>query len=74
MVSLWVFLVEHRVEAANNRAEWMLRFEVLWRKGSHGTASDKGNRWVERILSLRHTYRSLGQSPFGVLVEAVTSL
>src|SRR5438105_1663176 len=42
MVSLWVFLVEHGVEAANNRAERMLRFGVLWRKGSHGTASDKG--------------------------------
>ena len=53
-----------------NRA---LRFGVLWRKGSHGTASDKGSRWVERSLSLRQTCRQLGQSTFGVLVDAVTS-
>jgi transposase len=46
--SLWVGLVEHGVEATNNRAERALRFGVLWRKGSHGTASTKGNRWGER--------------------------
>ena len=54
-----------------NRA---LRFGVLWRKRSHGTASEKGNRWVERSLSLRQTCRQLGQSTFPILVDAVTSL
>jgi hypothetical protein len=29
----------------------VLRFGVLWRKRSLGTASTKGNHWVERILS-----------------------
>ena len=53
-----------------NRA---LRFAVLWRKCSSGTESDKGNRWVERTLSLRQTCRQLGQAIFGVLVDAVTS-
>jgi hypothetical protein len=72
--SLWVGLVEHGVEATNNRAERALRFGVLWRKGSHGTASAKGNRWRERRWSLRQTCRQLGQSTFGVLVDAVTSL
>ena len=74
VASLWVFLGEHGVDATNNRAERALRFGVLWRKGSHGSASDKGNRWVERTLSLRQTCRQLGQSTFGVLVDAVTSL
>jgi transposase len=74
MASLWVFLVEHGVEATNNRAERALRFGVLWRKRSGGTASEKGNRWVERILSLRQTCRQLGQSSFGVLVDAVSSV
>jgi transposase len=74
MASLWVFLCEHGVDATNNRAERALRFGVLWRKGSHGSASDKGKRWVERTLSLRHTCRQLGQSTFRVLVDAVTSL
>jgi transposase len=71
--SLWVFLREQGVEPTNNRAERALRFAVMWRKCSSGTASDKGNRWVERRLSLRQTCRQLGQSIFGVLVDAVTS-
>ena len=37
------------------------------------SASDKGKRWVERTLSLRHTCRQLGQSTFRILVDAVTS-
>src|SRR5262245_61612246 len=53
-----------------NRA---LRFGVLWRKRSLGTASDKGNRWVERILSLRETCRLQAKSTYTVLVEALTS-
>ena len=57
MDSLWVFLAQHGVDPTNNRAERALRFGVLWRKRSQGTASDKGNRWVERILSLKETCR-----------------
>jgi len=72
MAALWVFLCEPGVEPTNNRAERSLRFAVMWRKGSRGTASDQGNRWVERTLSLRQTCRPLGQSTFGVLVDAVT--
>jgi transposase len=61
------------VEPTNNRAERALRFAVMWRKSSNGTASVKGNQWVARRLSLRQTCRQLGQSTFGVLVDAVTS-
>lgn len=73
MASLWVFLCEHGVEPTNNRAERSLRFAVLWRKSSLGTASVKGNQWVERSLSLRQTCRQLGQSTFHVLVDALAS-
>jgi hypothetical protein len=47
MDSLWIFLTQRGVEPTNNRAERALRFGVLWRKRSLGTASDKGNHWVE---------------------------
>jgi transposase len=74
MASLWVCLLEHGVEATNNRAERSLSFGVLWRKRSGGTDSVKGNHGVERSLSLRQTCRQLGQSTFAVLVDALTSL
>jgi transposase len=73
MDSLWVFLAHHGVEPTNNRAERALRFGVLWRKRSLGTASEKGNRWVERILSLRETRRLQAQSTYAILVEAMAS-
>jgi transposase len=72
MDSLGVFLAQHGVEPTNNRAERALRFGVLWRKRSHGTARTKGNRWVERLLSLKETCRRQARSTYNVLVDAVT--
>jgi transposase len=74
MAALWVFLREHGVEPPNNVADRSLRFGVMWRKTSHGTNSAQGNRGGERSLSLRQTWRQMGQSTFGVLIDAVTSL
>jgi transposase len=73
MDSLWVFLSHHGVKPTNNRSERALRFGVLWRKRSLGTASEKGNRWVERILSLKETCRLRAVSTYEVLVDAVSS-
>jgi transposase len=73
MDSLWVFLAQRGVEPTNNRAERALRFGVQWRKRSLGTASDKGNRWVERILSLKETCRLQARATYAVLVEAISS-
>ena len=72
MDSLWVFLTQRGVDATNNRAERALRCGVLWRKRSLGTASDKGNRWVERILSLKETCRLHARATYAVLVDAVS--
>lgn len=69
--SLWVFLEKAGVSPTNNHAERMLRFAVCWRKRSYGTVSDKGNRWVERILTLRQTCRLQTRRTFPVLVEAL---
>jgi transposase len=72
--ALWVFLDVPGVEATNNTAERAHRFGVMWRKRSQGTCSEKGNRWVERVLSLRHTCRIRGQPTFPILVDAVACL
>jgi len=71
--SLWRFLDESDVEPTNNQAERALRYAVLWRKKSYGTQSEKGNRWVERILSWRQTCRQRAQSTYSVLVNAISS-
>jgi transposase len=69
--TMWTFVVEEGVEPTNNRAERALRFAVLWRKTMQGTYNAKGDRWVERILSLRETCRLRGMPTFPILVDAV---
>jgi len=71
MESLYLFLKQEGVEPTNNFAERMIRFAVLWRKRSQGTTGEKGNRWVERILSLRQTCRLHQKSSYEVLVHAL---
>jgi transposase len=73
MGSLWTFIVEEGVEPTNNRAERALRFAVLWRKLMQGTYNEKGDRWVERMLSWRETCRLREMPMFPILVDAVTS-
>jgi transposase len=70
--ALWTFVVEFGVEPTNNRAERALRFAVLWRKLMQGSYNEKGDRWVERMLSLRETCRLRSKPTFPVLVDAVT--
>ena len=55
--SLWTFMDSQGVEATNNRAERSLRFPVMYRKRSFGTRQKCGERFIERILSLRQTCR-----------------
>ena len=61
---LWLFLKEAGVEPTNNHAERLLRFAVLLRKVSFGTANEKGDRWTERILSLRADLSAARQKNF----------
>jgi transposase len=55
--ALWRFVDTEGVEPTNNAAERILRRAVLWRKGSFGTDSPKGSRFVERILTVVTTLR-----------------
>jgi hypothetical protein len=49
------------------------RYAVLWRTHSLEMASDKGNRWVDRISSLKETCQLRAVSTYNVLVDAMTS-
>jgi transposase len=66
---LWAFVWREGVEPTNNAAERALRHAVLWRKGSGGTDSSRGSRFVERVLSVRETCRQQGRGQLGYLVE-----
>ena len=39
------------VEPTNNATERAVRSSVLWRKGSFGTQSENGSRFVERMMT-----------------------
>lgn len=69
--ALWVFLEAHGVDPTNNHAERTLRYPVTLRQHGQGTKSDKGERWVERILSVRETCRLRGHRSFPILVDAL---
>ena len=68
---LWVFASVEGVEPTNNAAEQALRPAVLWRKGSFGTRSEAGSRFVERILTVRETCRRQGKPLRQFVTEAV---
>lgn len=61
---LFTFLKDPTIPLTNNTAERALRHPVIWRKISFGTQSQRGNRFVERILTL---WATLKRKPRDVL-------
>jgi transposase len=59
--SLWVFSTKEGIEPTNNAAERALRPAVIWRKSCFGSQSEKGLRFVERILTVAATCRKRGK-------------
>ena len=60
--NLWTFVSHPDVSPTNNAAEQVVRQAVLWRKMSFGTQSNRGARYVERMLSACATCRLQGRS------------
>jgi transposase len=71
--ALWTFADEDGVEPTNNAAERALRPAVLWRKGSFGSQSDGGARFVERLLTVTATCRQQGHSVLDYLTAVCTA-
>ena len=71
--SLWTFASVSGEEPTNNAAERALRHAVCWRKTSYGTDSDRGSRFVERILTVAANCRSQGRDVMGFLSQAITA-
>jgi transposase len=68
---LWRFVSVPGLEPTNNSAERALRHSVIWRRSSHGTQSDAGKRFVERILTVVETCRRQQRPVFDFLRDAL---
>jgi transposase len=55
--ALWTFVRHNGVEPTNNAAERAIRPGVLWRKGSFGTQSAEGSRFVEAMMTVVATLK-----------------
>jgi transposase len=69
--SLWTFARVEGVEPTNNAAERAVRHAVCWRKTSYGTDSDRGSRFVERILTVVASCRQQGRNLLRFVSEAI---
>lgn len=71
--SLWTFVDRTDVPPTNNHAEQQLRGGVIWRKTSGGSQSDRGDRFVERLLTVVHSLRKQHRHVLSFLAEAVSN-
>ena len=72
--SMWTFVRLEGVEPTNNAAEREARHGVIYRKLSYGTQSERGSRFVERMLTVRASLRRQGRNVFQFLVDACEAL
>jgi transposase len=68
--ALWTFVHVEGVEPTNNTAERALRPGVLWRKGSFGTQSEKGSRFVESMMTVVSTLKQQQRNVLEYLTAA----
>ena len=69
--ALWTFVDAPGVEPTNNIAERTIRPYVLWRKASFGTQSDRGNLFVERMLTVSATCRQQNRNVLQYVTAAI---
>ena len=67
--ALWTFSELDGVEPTNNAAERGLRAAVIYRKLSLGSQSERGERTIERLLSVSQTCRLQRRSLFAYLTH-----
>jgi transposase len=68
--ALWTFVQVEGVEPTNNTAERSLRPGVLWRKGSLGTQSAEGSRFVESMMTVVTTLKQQQRNVLEYLTAA----
>ena len=72
--AMWTFVTTKGVEPTNNHAERELRQLVMWRKHCFGTQSERGDRFVERMMTVTHTLRKQGRRVLSFLHESFLAM
>ncbi len=70
--SLWTFAGRDGVEPTNNAADPGGPPRLCWRETSYGTGSERGSRFVERMLKVVASCRQQGRGILDFMVKAVT--
>ena len=71
---MWKFLEDPiNIPLTNNHAEQQIRHYVTYRKNSYFTWSERGNRFLERIISLYLTCRQKNENPYLFLNNILTT-
>src|SRR6266536_4640106 len=68
--ALWTFVQVAGVQPTNNTAERAIRPGVLWRKGSFGTQSEEGSRFVESMMTVVATLKQQQRNVLEYLTAA----
>jgi transposase len=68
--ALWTFVQVAGMEPTNNTAERSIRPGVLWRKGSCGTQSAEGSRFVESMMTVVATLQQQQRRVLAYLIAA----
>ena len=71
--ALWTFVDISGVEPTNNLAERTIRPYVLWRKASFGTQSERGNLFVERMMTVSATCKQQDRNVIDYVTEAISA-
>lgn len=71
--ALWLFSEMPGIDPTNNAAQRALRHGVILRKINGGTKSEQGNRFIERVLSVRETCRLQHRSALDYMTDALTA-
>jgi transposase len=71
--ALWTFVRVPGVDPTNNLAERDLRSFVIWRRLCYGCQSERGLRFVERVMTVAMTLRKRGRDVLDYITRCVRS-
>jgi len=71
---MWKFMDNPEfIPLTNNHAEQQLRHYVTYRKNSYFVQSERGERFLERIISLYLTSKKQQQNPVSILQNLIAA-